>query len=320
MAKTPLQVEEAAKLAEELHERMFSKQEEISDEDTQEDEDTPSDDIDDDDVEDDDEDIEDDVPHDDDIAELRKFKARYLSLKGKYDAEVPTLHKELNEFKKSVVDRLSTLTSDEPKPPKEDIKDDVVSRLKEEYGDDFIDSVTLLAEQIAERKIKASITPVQEKVDSVEDTQIKVAKEEFKKYLDDNVKGDWQKLWEGKDKGFYEFLEKPDPSGLYTYGELINLYNEKWEAGKLATVLNTYLESKPRKEKTPQPNSAEKDSLIAPSRSATHHTPDIDDKTIWTKDSIKEFQRLDRQGKFSPEESMAKWNDLLAAASENRIR
>lgn len=320
MAKTPLQVEEAAKLAEELHQRMFSSDEEEVEDTLEEDTSTDEDELNNDEDEVEDEEIEDDVPHDDDLEELRKFKARYLSLKGKYDAEVPTLHRELNEFKQSVVDKLSTLT-DKPAQTKveQSQEGDIIARLKEDYGDDFIDSVKLLAEQIAEEKIKASLSPMQAKVDSVEEIQIKVAQDEFKQYLDENVKGDWKKLWEGKDKGFIEFLSKPDPSGLYTYGELVELYNEKWDSSRLATVLNTYLETKtPAKPKVS--HDKEKESMIAPSRTTTHNTPDADDKVIWTKASIAEFQRLDRQGKFSPEESMAKWNDLLAAANEGRIR
>jgi len=321
MAKTPLQVEEAAKLAEELHQRMFISNEDEEVEDTlEEDTSTDEDDLEDND-EDEDEEIEDDVPHDDDIAELRKFKARYLSLKGKYDAEVPTLHKELNEFKKSVVERLSTLAENPAQSKAEQHQEaDIISRLKEDYGDDFIDSVKALAEQIADEKIKASLSTVQAKVDSVEDTQIKVAQDDFKKYLDEHVNGDWKRLWDGKDKGFFEFLAKPDPSGLYTYGELVELYNEKWDSEKLSKVLNTYLETKTPSKPKQTSHDKEKESMIAPSRTTTHNTPDTDDKPIWTKASIAEFQRLDRQGKFSPEESMAKWNDLLAAANEGRIR
>lgn len=315
MSKTPTQVTEAAELAEKLHSQLFREYEEETPE-----EDISKEEVDEGEVvegeqEDDD---EDDVPHDDDIEELRKFKSRYLSLKGKYDAEVPTLHKELREFKQNVVDRLASITDATPKHTEVDTKNDIITQLSEDYGSDFVASVKLLAEQIADEKIKASITPMQEKMETVEDTQIKVAQEDFKKYLDAKVDGDWRFLWEGKDPKFNKFLSEPDPSGLYTWGELVELYSEKWEQDKLAKVINTYFKSKPTK-KQADPN-PEKDAMVAPNRTNVHNTPDTEDKTIWTKDSIKEFQRLDRQGKFTPEESIEKWNDLLAAANEGRIR
>ena len=60
--------------------------------------------------------------------------------------------------------------------------------------------------------------------------------------------------------------------------------------------------------------------MIAPSRNNVHTVPDSKDKQIWTQDSIKEFQRLDRQGKYTADVSKAMWDDLLSAMSEGRIK
>jgi len=312
----PSQVEEAATLAEQLHTRLYSNVDseipEGEEEDTSEveDEDESG-------LEEEGEEI--DTPHDDDLEELRKFKARYLSLKGKYDAEVPRLQHELRDLKTSVFERLETLADNPPQTKQEEkAQNDVITRLKEEYGDDFIDSVKLLAEQIAEEKIKANLTPVQEQVSSVEDTQIKIAKENFMDYLNTNVKGEWQKAWSGQDPKFIDFLNKPDPSGLYTYADLVQMYNDNWDAEKLSQVLNIYYESKPVPKQ--KQNNPEKEALVAPSRQAANNTPEADEKIIWTKDAIKEFQKLDRQGKYSTEEPKAKCNNLLAAPAEGRIR
>jgi len=314
---TPKQATEAADLAVKLHEQMYSQG---SDEDEDPQDETNEDELENDESEGDEEEVdEDNIPHDDDLEELRKFKSRYLSLQGKYNAEVPRLQSELRDLKTSVFEKLSTIAENPAQTRKEETQEnDVIARLKEEYGDDFIDSVKALAEQIADEKIKASLTPVQEKMTSVEDTQIKVAQEKFKEYLDTTVKGEWRTAWDGKDPKFLEFLTQSDPSGLYTYGDLVQLYVENWESEKLSNVLNKYYESKPvKKEKIPNPD---REAMVAPSRQNAHVAPDVTDKEIWTKDSIKEFQRLDRQGKFSPEESLNKWNDLLAAANEGRIR
>jgi hypothetical protein len=312
---TPSQVEEAAVLAEQLHKDMFSQDsevEEVKPEDTKEK------------VEDEEEvEEEEAIPHDDDLEELRKFKSRYLSLKGKYDAEVPRLQHELKDLKTSVFEKLSTIAEKPAETPKEQIKqDDIVAKMKEEYGEEFIDGIYKIAEHIADQKVKTSSDAVQEKLTSVEDTQLKVAQENFKGYLDSKVTGNWRDLWEGKDPKFIEYLQKPDPSGLYTYGDLVQMYNDAWDADKLAIVINGYLETnKPvvKKEVVIKPN-PERDALIAPSRSTTISTPNVEDKQIWTKASIKEFERLDRQNKYTPEDSQKLWADLLTAAGEGRIR
>jgi hypothetical protein len=309
----PSQVEEAAVLAEQLHSEMFltnSEEEEVKPEEEVKEEPENEEEA----------DEEEDTPHDDDLDELRKFKSRYLSLKGKYDAEVPRLQHELKDLKTSVFEKLSSLAEKPAETVKEQDKQDaIITKMKEEYGEDFIDGIYKIAEYIADQKVKASTDSVQEKITSVEDTQLKVAQENFKGYLDSKVEGNWRALWEGKDPKFLEYLQKPDPSGLYTYGDLVQMYNDQWDADKLAIVINTYLETiKPAKKDVPKPN-AERDALIAPSRSTTTTTPNLEDKQIWTKASIKEFERDDRRNKYTPEDSQKLWADLLTAASEGRI-
>jgi len=312
---TPSQVEEAAVLAEKLHQDMFSIKPEEEEVEPIEDED-PVEEIEEEEIAEE----EEVLPHDDDLDELRKFKSRYLSLKGKYDAEVPRLQHELKDLKTSVFEKLSSIAEKPAETPKEQIKqDDIITKMKEEYGEDFIDGIYKIAEHIADQKVKSSSDAVQEKITSVEDAQFKVAQENFKGYLDTKVTGDWRALWEGKDPKFTEYLQKPDPSGLYTYGELVQMYNDQWDADKLAIVINSYLGTKKETKKETKPN-AERDALVAPSRSTHSLTPSVEDKEIWTKDSIKAFERDDRQSKYTPEESQKLWADLLSAANEGRIR
>lgn len=254
-----------------------------------------------------------DVPHDDDVTELRKFKERYLSLKGKYDAEVPRLHSELKEFKQSVFERLNNYT-----PPEQEQTpvDDRLAKFREEYGEDFVENLKALFKAEVDPLLKQSIQPMEDKVNSVEDTQYKAAQENFANYIDQKVKGDWRKAWMGEDPKFQEFLQKPDPSGLYTLGELAKIYNDNWEADKLTNLFNLYYQQG----EAPKKSNPTKDAMVAPSRSTTHSAPPADEKIIWTKDKIKEFEKSDRMQAYAPEESQRLWQDLLAAPSEGRVR
>jgi len=318
----PRQVEEAAALAEELHAKMFNQEQTPEPADGQEaeieDQDEDTSELEDDDIED-----EETLPHDDDVAELRKFKARYMSLQGKYNNEVPRLHQELKELKQSVFQKLEQQLEqrqqqDIVQKPQEL---DKLSAFREEYGEDFVDSLRALIQQEAEATVKTSLQPVQDQVSSVEDTQIKAAQQSFVGYLDETVEGNWRSLWEGKDPKFIEFLNQPDPSGLYTYGDLVQQYNNNWDADRLSKVFNAYIKTTATTEQVKQerPNPA-KQAMVAPSRSTQHAAPKSTDKIIWSKDSIKDFEKNDRMGKYNPEQSKAMWEDLLAAVAENRVR
>jgi hypothetical protein len=311
----PRQVEEAANIAEELMQGIQqAPQQEAQEEEVQTQEET---------VQENETSEEQDVPHDDDVQELRKFKDRYLSLKGKYDAEVPRLHQELREFKQSVFERLA------PQTPKEEkkVENDKIAKFKEEYGEEFVESLRELLKVEVDPLIKSNVSQVEQQVASVEDTQIKAAQQNFASYLDTKVQNNWREIAQVFNEIAYdqpvsnpkiaEFLSKPDPSGYYTNFDLVKIFNDNWDGDKLANVFNSYYEQAPK----PKPkNNPVQDAMVAPSRSTQHVAPTASDKTIWTKEMIAQFEKDDRMGKFSSEDSQAKWNDLLSAAAEGRIR
>jgi hypothetical protein len=305
---TPNSVEEAAELAEQLHEKMFPQAPTEVEEEQQEQPEEPTE-----------ETEEPDVPHDDDVEELRKFKERYLSLKGKYDAEVPRLHQELREFKQNVFERLDQNRQPQPDSNVPPVVDKF-AKFKEEYGEELFEAIKELSSLQAEEKINASLKPVTDQVHNVEETQIKAAQQNFVSYLDTKVQGDWKKLWAGEDPKFIEFLQQPDPSGLYTYADLVQAYNDNWDADKLGKVFNTYFENNQPKVVAPKAPRPEQNAMVAPSRNTGHTAPSANDKRIWTQDAMQEFQKADRMGRYSAEESQAMWDDLLAASQEGRIR
>jgi hypothetical protein len=247
------------------------------------------------------------------------FRERYLTLKGKYDAEVPRLSSELKQLKQSVFDRLGQMTPAPKEEPAATEEDPIIAQFREEFGDDHANLMLKLIDARGRETLKTEMKPVQEKVQSVEEAQLNAARDDFARILDTKVEqGKWRELWEGRDPKFGEFLASPDPSGLYTYGELVKLYSDKWDADRLSKVFNTYLGQTPQAPQA-KPNK-EKEALIAPSRSTTTTPPVGTEAVIWTTASIRQFEKDDRAGKITPEESARLWNDLLLAPAENRIR
>ena len=309
----PKQVAEAAELAEELHGKMFAQEAAPQEEEAPPQEEPAP-------VEQDEPQQEETLPHDDDVEELRKFKERYMHLKGKYDAEVPRLHSELKDLKQSVFERIGEIAKqkEEELPPP---KNERLEKIREEYGDEFINTIKAILDEEVSPLLKQNMQPVQEQIASIEDTQKQAAQQSFMSYLDSKVEGDWRALWSGQDPKFLEFLQQPDPSGLFTYGELALAYNDKWDADKLGIVFNTYLSgNKPQQPPAAKKPNPAQEAMVAPSRGPSTSTPQVNDKRIWTQETMAEFQKADRSGKYDATTSKAMWDDLLSALSENRIR
>jgi F0F1-type ATP synthase membrane subunit b/b' len=272
---------------------------------------------------------------DDEDGEETTYKQRYESLQGKYNKEVPQLTKELRSLKEDIFTRMDDLTKQAPEPSDEEDADDTeefeaeLEGYREQFGDDLVEVIQKLAERKASKLVGDSLSPVSEKVDSVESAQIASAQTAFNDDLNEKIDGDWQALWSGEDQGFIDFLDSNEPNGLFTYREIASKANDTWDAEKLSKVFNTYLASIAKEEgkadekveQTAEEKAADKTTQerVAPTRKTVEAEPDSGEARIWTQADITEFRQKDRQGKYSVEESEALWADFLRAPSEGRI-
>lgn len=323
MFTVPKQVDEAVDLAEKLHGEMFNTSDQEEDQQTEETtkepaaEETPE------------EPVEEtkEEPTSDKKEDEETYKARYLSLKGMYDKEVPLLHRELKELKAQVFERLGEIgkPKEEPKP---DANAEKLEKFRAEYGDELLEMARLVARTELEPLISQKIDPVQQKVDSVEKTQVSADQQKFLLELDGKVEGDWREVWLNDDPKFNAFLASKEPYGLFTFEELLTRYSDAFDSDGVAAIFNAYIQTAKPAPKVEQkvepkveykPNPA-KEAIVAPSRTQAVATPQSQDKRIWTREMMQEFERNDRMGRYSAEESAALWQDLLSAPNENRIR
>jgi hypothetical protein len=264
------------------------------------------------------------------VDEEDKYRDRYMSLKGKYDAEVPRLAKELRDLREKLEQRPT-----EQAPPQENPLNARIEKLRNEYGDEFIEDWKALIQS----EVQTAIEPIKTKAQTVEETQDELSKREFIQKVTQNAPEGWENLWDtyvsvsnglpAVEPKFAEFLDKKDPNGFYTYREILEQANTNWDAVKMAKVYSIFNETTkvaaPAAPQTPlvpptPPVVPSREALVAPSRSSSQPTPSPDDTRIWTNDQIKQFQVDDRNGKYSKEESEALWNDLMLAPSQGRIR
>lgn len=317
--KVPSVVEREALEAEELFKKLFETPDKSEDTEDVEDEDDSSNQDDEDDSDESNKSSSEKSDDSSDEDDFKKWKERYLSLKGKYDAEVPRLSHELKELKESLTATISR-NEDELKKKEREKEEDELKAFQETYGEDFTEKV----KKLIEKQVEERISPYKEEIEAVKEDQTKKAQNDFMRELDSKATG-WRELWSGKDAGFSEFLKQTDPSGLYTYQELITMYNTAWDADKLSKVFNIYLEQKnPTKEKQNQTRSTKElkvpDNLTNPSRSTTVTTPQDKSKKIWSESDIAKFMHEERMGKYSAEDAEKIWDDILSAPMEGRVR
>lgn len=265
--------------------------------------------------------------------EEETWQQRYKSLKGMYDKDVPRLNQELRELKSEVFERLGQLSvkaddADAGDKGAADQMPEDIAAFVEDMGPEYINNLNRYMEFMFGPMLEKGIKPVAEKVSDVEDATVKGAQKQFSDYLDSQVEGDWQALMQGEDEGFIEFLQQPDPSGLYTYGELIKMYNDNWDADKLALVLNTYMgangksgDEETEKAAIKKTRSDKQKTTVAPNRKKPASAVTDNEPRIWTQADIKQFEKDERKGNvYDAETSKAMWRDLMAAGMEGRIR
>ena len=314
--RLPDVVEKEALEAEELFKKLWEAPDEqsTSDETTEEDSDESSEDTDEDTQESKEEPNTNSDSRDED--DFKKWKERYLSLKGKYDAEVPRLSHELRELK----ERVSSI-SDKEKEDKRKLEQqketEEFESFKETYGEAFVEKI----QKLVEKQFEDKISPYKKEIESVKEDSYKTMQAAFIQQLDSKADG-WRDLWEGKDPRFAEFLTQPDPSGLYTYADLLSTYNERWDSDKMARIFNLYKEqNKPHKKPTDSQRKLDiPESHVTPARSTSQPSPQDNRKKIWSESDISKFMLDERQGKYTADEAEKIWDDILAAPSEGRVR
>ena len=274
----------------------------------------------------------------------------HKTLKGKYDKEVPAnasradlLQNELTAFKKQVFDRLGNPDASQSQTSQEPSAEDTAlankaEKFREEYGDEYVDNLRSFILQEMSPILRESVKPVEEKVTNVQEAQNVVAQETYISAVDENITDKGKDLWkddwtvENNNPEFEAWLAQPDPSGVYTNGELANVFNENGDGVRFAKLISSFYgegDAAPAvveepaavtPEPTPEKKTEGQEHMIAPDTSSTTTPETTNDKTVWTEASMAEFYEKDRKGKYSKEVSAKMWTDLLSALAEGRIQ
>jgi hypothetical protein len=255
-----------------------------------------------------------------------KWEAKYHTLKGMYDAEVPRLHSQVRELNSQVQTLIAEVAQAKVQTPspQETAKSLITEQDKEAFGPDLIDLIERAAESKVstlrgrESDLMKELNELKSQLGDVSERQVVSDKDRFINGLAKKVP-DWESL--NTDQGFLTWLQQEDPVyGLPRQIALNNAY-EQFQVDRVASIFNAY-----KATTTPAPSTRPKinpelQRQVAPARSRSAAPPaDSQDQKIYTQSEIGQFFDDWRRGLFTDEEAASFEKAIHAAVTEGRVR
>ncbi len=265
-------------------------------------------------------------------SEEETWKARYLSLQGLFNAEVPKLQNRVRELEAQVV-----ATQAQPKPPAPEAtppKKLVTDKDVETYGGDLIDLIRRQASEIAQAEragLEAEITKLrgennqlQQQLGGVAQQQTQTSRAAYEADLTKAV-ADWGQI--NINPEFHQWLAVPDPlSGIQRQKLLENAYGG-FDVKRTAALFNAFkaekgmLTAQPPVARTPP---SELSRQIAPgtSRSAPSSSEPTGSERVFSQEEIHRFYTDVAKGLYAgkAQEAAKIEAEIDAAVAAGRVR
>ncbi len=264
--------------------------------------------------------------HEPDPVPDSKWEAKYHTLKGMYDAEVPRLHTQVRELNTQV----QTLIAEVERAKVQQVQQESVESLiteqdKEAFGPDLIDLIERATAskvstlQARENELVNEIKQLKSQLGDVTERQVVSDKDRFLNGLTQQVP-DWETL--NTDQGFLNWLQEVDPIyGLPRHAALNTAY-EAGDVNRVATVFNTYkvLIGAPKQTSKSKVNQ-ELQRQVAPTRSrSSAPSTDAPNQQVFSQDEIAQFYDEWRRGLIDNDDAVRIEKQIHAAITEGRIR
>jgi len=264
--------------------------------------------------------------HEPDPVPDSKWEAKYHTLKGMYDAEVPRLHTQVRELNTQV----QTLIGEVERAKVQNVQQESVESLiteqdKEAFGPDLIDLIERATAskvstlQARENELVNEIKQLRSQLGDVAERQVVSDKDRFLNGLAQQVP-DWESL--NTDQGFLNWLQEVDPIyGLPRHAALNTAY-EAGDVNRVATVFNTYktVIGAP-KQVTKSKANQELQRQVAPTRSrSSAPSTDAPNQQVYSQEQIAQFYDEWRRGLIDNDDAVRIEKQIHAAITEGRIR
>jgi len=250
--------------------------------------------------------------------EQEDWEHKYRVLKGKYDKEVPRLHKEIKQLrreKEELYRRLELLErvvsmqkqqSETPQAPQVEEEDEEIKKFKEDYPE-----IYRAIERILQKKVLSKVEK------ELGDLSKNVTEQQFYAQLTSLVP-EWREL--NTDPDFLAWLQEEEgDTGLTRHQLMLSAY-EQGNAPAVAKFFKRYLAQQRNNDSEPvekKPAPATKN--VAPPHRKTSSSVREGAKKIFKESEINEFYRLCALGKISPEQREKMEKEIIDALVEGRV-
>ena len=250
-------------------------------------------------------------------SELEKYKARYGSLQGKYNSEVPALttrNKELEARVQQLLDENSKLR--ETQIQREAEAEGLTAADETQYGHEMLNMVKRgIKQETAQQRLEIEQLKAQIQRQKAEAER---ARAEGQQQRDVQFAATMEKLVPGwvtqnEDQAFIQWLQYVDPVWGIQRQELLNQAAQSYDVQRVAAIFNLYRSETAQKQK---------DSPLAQQVSPTHTAsanPPNTGATKWTSEKIAQFFEDARHGMYSPEEEERIENEIDAAVAAQQV-
>lgn len=237
-----------------------------------------------------------------------KWEARYKTIAGKYNAEVPRLHQQLKERDselKGLKDRIELLEAASTKEPL--VKPEEV----QEFGEPLVD----LIRRAAREEIGAKDVEIQQLKSKLESFEVKTTANTEATFYEDLARAvpDWMAI--NDDPEFHKWLAEHDELTGYQRQQILSQAEANRDATRVARFFSAY---KKVQEGTVAAATNTLEQQVAPTSSRVDAPPQ--GKKIWTRAEIADFYAKDRRGGYTEEQSAAIDSEIQAAIAERRVR
>lgn len=239
-----------------------------------------------------------------------KWEARFKTLSGKYNAEVPRLHAALKERDaklNSLTEEVEALKASLTAPREQLVKPEEVS----EFGEPLVDLMRRAAREELQTK-DSEIKELTKKLDSLMGTATANVEVSFYDRLAMQAP-DWQTI--NDDPEFHAWLGEYDELTGVQRQDILSQAEEKRDADRVARFFKAF-------KKVQQDRSAESstslEAQVAPEATRTPEVPK--GKKLWTRAEIAAFYAADRRGAYTDEQASAIDAEIQLAIREQRVR
>jgi len=251
-------------------------------------------------------------------AEYDRLRQAHDTLRGKYNSEVPRLQRELREateerdrLREQLEQARNEKASQERKGDDSGISDERLERIRQDFGEDFLEAVKLVAKQEIGPAQEDSSSRVQEDVQRLEQRLQENDQQRFWRDLS-ALCPQWETINRRQD--WLQWLGEVDRLTGQTRQQLLDSAHQSLDAARVAEVFNAFVEQVDGARRQQQQSRQEElQSQVAPGKS--RNPEPASSRPRYTVEDYTALQEEIRRGKWrgKEDEAKAKEREILQA-------